>query len=277
MADTDILIHSAAYFSEYQKSGDSGPLQEINVKGTISLLEAAYQQGTRNCVYISSAGVLENREGQATDETCPYPACPDNLYFKSKIDAEKEIFDFMDSHPQMRVVFILPTVMLGPGDRGPTPIGGFILKLIKGDIKIVLPGSLQFVDVRDVAKAVVTAIHKGASGRRYIVGGERIEQKVFYRALGKATGKPMPTRQPPYLVILAFAWLMKLAGKISNKRPPVNPANVKRMNRDFWFSSDRAQQELDVSFRPISETLADTVSWFQIQHMAWERRSGNDI
>lgn len=268
LAGHDVLIHSAAYFSEYQKDGSEGPLYETNVKGTAALLEAAHRRGVRNCVYVSSAGVLDPREGQATDESCAYPACADNRYFESKINAEQEVFRFLESHPTMRVVTILPTVMLGPGDRAPTPIGSLVLKLLSGEMKIVLPGAVQLVDARDVADAVVAGIHRGDSGNRYIVGGQRITQRAFYEALGAVAGKPMPTKQPPYRALLTLAWIMKQLGRVTGRRPKVDPTHIKRMNQDFWFTSVKAERELGVVFRPLSKTLADTVEWFQAEPLA---------
>ena len=122
------------------------------------LFEAAQQRGIKNIVYISSSATLQTEENQATDESSPYTDSTDDLYFQSKIDAEKEIFRFMKNHPAMRIVFILPSVMLGPGDRGPTPIGRLVLNVLTGKQKFLLDGSLCIADARDVALAAIAAL-----------------------------------------------------------------------------------------------------------------------
>src|SRR2546429_293041 len=68
------------------------------------------------------------------------------------------------------VVVLCPTVVFGPGDVKPTT-GLTLLALRRGLMPAYIEGVINIVDVRDVAQAHVTALERGRSGERYILGG----------------------------------------------------------------------------------------------------------
>jgi len=261
LKDIDVLIHAAACYSEFYKKGSNSPLYETNVHGTISLLEAAYKNSVSNIVYISSAGVLEMRE--EVDESTPYSKNMKDHYFNSKIEAEKQIDRFLELHKNMRLIKLLPTVMIGPSDMGPTPNGNLILNFLKGEMKIILPGSINIVDARDVAKAAVNAMKKGKRGERYIIGGKRYKFKDYFESLAAVSEKPVLTKQPPVAALKIVATIMYIKSIFTGKAPALRISIIKRLQTNFRFNSSKAKKELEVTFRPLEETLADTVQWFE--------------
>ena len=208
LADVDVLFHVAAYFREYYQPGEHDDmLTEINVTGTIKLLEAAYQQGVRNIVYVSSGGVLDHYpDGRPADEKVPYGEDTANLYFQSKIAAEKAIYDLLPKYPDLRLVMILPGVMMGPGDSGPTTPGQFVIDYLQGNVPVILPGGLTFVDARDVAQAMLQAVHTGTSGERYIVDGVYADLKSIMQTLAQVSEVPVPRVAISYSLAMGMAW-----------------------------------------------------------------------
>ncbi len=98
MKDCDILFHTAAYFREYyEKSRDHWKiLENINVKGSLKILETAEKQGVAKAIYVSSSGTIGMKaDGSPGDEnTPPSPYTENNLYFKSKVLADKAVTEF---------------------------------------------------------------------------------------------------------------------------------------------------------------------------------------
>jgi dihydroflavonol-4-reductase len=267
LAGADVLIHAGACYGEYYRSGAIAALRDTNVRGTVALLDAAVRRGVRNVVFVSSAAVLAPRDGAAVDEGSPYAEATDDPYFASKVEAEKAVLAFLDGHPALRSVLVLPSVMLGPGDRGPTPTGSFVLKLLRGEVPFVLPGWHRIADARDVAHAVVEAIDRGERGERFVVGGPRVEVAEICRTLAEVTGRPGPARpiSPGKLLMVAHA--MRLAAAVTGRRPLVTPAMVHRLQAAFTYDSSRAERRLGLRCRPLAETLADTAAWFRAQGM----------
>ncbi len=257
----DLLIHAGACYGEYYRTGKTDTLTAVNVNGTRNLLKTAYEQAIRSAVFISSAAVLKTEVNGVVDETAPYTDDEDP-YFKSKIEAEKEVYRFLGSHRDMRIVLLLPAVMLGPGDRGPTPNGNFVLNYLKENYKFIIPGSNRIADARDVAETAVSVIKRGKSGERYIIGGKHYPYSEILKTLAKITGREELKKTISAKKLLIMATILSLISKIKGKPSELKPVIVKRLQKNFRYNSEKAERELGVSFRPLEETLSDTVTWF---------------
>ncbi|MGD8778800.1 MAG: NAD-dependent epimerase/dehydratase family protein [Ignavibacteria bacterium] len=270
LRDFDTVIHCAAHYSQYYKDGNENTPFRINLNGTKSLLNAAYSKGIRNFIYISSSGVLKTTNVvKPTNENDPYDEDIEDSYFQSKIVAEKEALKFARSHKDMRIIIILPSLMIGPNDFGPTPTGNFILSFLKKQIRFVLPGTMKIVDARDVAGVVVKSITKGKSGERYLVGGKQYPISKILEILSEISGIPVPSKKLTPRKVLFMAHIMKFISKIKGKQPPASLklCVVKRLLKNFWYDSTKAVNTFGIKFRPINDTLTDTVKWFQNAYM----------
>jgi dihydroflavonol-4-reductase len=232
----DVIIHNAALVS-FRKS-EAEAIFRSNVTGTRNLIEAARAAGCPNFIFISSISTLGLNPGGLIDETM-YPSLDDkrrtDAYGYSKLVSENELKQVSDS---MRVVILNPSVILGPGsDRA-----DLAMRTLK--FMPVLP-MLQFVnsfvDVRDVAQAVVLALTKGLSGERYIVtawneGMVEISHTILQSAGKKARIIPLSGRGVK--VMDAFLWLLDIL--------KLNPGvrRLSEMNVDRACSSEKIRREM---------------------------------
>ena len=127
-------------------------------------------------------------------------------------------------------------------------------KLLDSRVKLV-EGSLH--EVEKFAEQL-----KGQSGERYLIGGRKYEYSEIFAALADVTGNPVLTKTiTPGRMMMSR--IVTLLSKIQGKQSPLKPDIVKRIQKNFWYSSKKAETELGVKFRPLSETLTDTISWFK--------------
>ncbi len=142
LAGSDTLFHCAAYFREYYSAGEHRKkLEQINVEGTLKLLDAAETAVMHKVVYVSSSGVLGQPPGVGPiDETAPYARATDNLYFQSKIRAEERVLEWLSSH-RLPVVLVLPGWMFGPFDEAPTASGRLVCDFLAGKLPGIIPGA----------------------------------------------------------------------------------------------------------------------------------------
>lgn len=264
----DVLFHTAAYLREYfVRAGNHGPkLERVNIRGTIKLLKAAEDHGVKKAIYVSAGGVIGRKpDGGPGDEVAPpSQLIYRNHYLRSKFLAEQEITKFLQHH-KLPVVLILPGVILGPSDSGPTASGQFILDYIHGRIPGILGGGMPLVDARDVAEAMIAAIDKGRSGERYVIGGRYFDMEQIYELLEKATGIPAPRRRIPDAVARAVARISVFVGRLTGKPVAISPEGLDIILSRLQFDSSKAFKELGVSFRPTLDTLRDEVEWYK-QH-----------
>ncbi|MEA5565792.1 SDR family oxidoreductase [Anabaena sp. UHCC 0399] len=260
----DVVFHTAAFFREYYQPGNHWEkMKRINVDATMELLQAAEVQGVAKTIFTSSSGVIQTYPHQAATETAPYSKfAQKNLYFKTKILAEQEIYRFLETS-QMDVVMILPGWMMGPGDAAPTSAGQLVLDLLAGKLPGIINGGASLTDVRDVAAVMVTAAERGKRGERYIVAGSLKTMKDIALELEAISGVKAPKMEIPDWIALSIAWLLETWAGLTGGVNSMPLAGIQTLLEKANLSSAKADQELGVTFRPFRDTLKDTVLWYQ--------------
>jgi dihydroflavonol-4-reductase len=259
----DVLFHTAAYFREYYQPGDHWPkLEKINVRGTIAVLEAADKHGVKKAIHVSSGGVIGESDSTANEDTAASGLALENLYFRSKVETEKGIANFLQTHT-MPVVMILPGWMYGPGDAAPTSAGQLVQDFLNRKLPGVIQGYAGIADARDVAEAMITAVDKGKSGERYLVAGQLYTLPEVMKTLEKVSGVPSPKLYIPTPVALVIAWLSETYARLTGGSTLLTVNGVRTITKRHEVSSEKAVRELGAKFRPLEDTLRDTVNWYK--------------
>ncbi len=264
MDGCEAVFHTAAYFREYYQPGDHAQsLEDINVKGTLALMDEADRRGVRRFIHTSSSGTIGTKpDGSPGDEnTPPGPEQLSNLYFRSKVDGDAKIRGWKGKNG-MEVVEILPGWMWGPGDAAPTAAGRMAQDFVARKIPGVVDGGTCIVDARDVAAAMIAALEKGRPGEKYIVGGTYHTLEEVLQGLAKASGVPAPRMRLPHPIVMAFAHIQETVGRLTGREVLVTREGVRLMHGKHRVTSAKAQKELGATFRPLGKTLKDVVGWY---------------
>ncbi len=158
LPEIEFVIHLAAQIS-IEKSTQS-PLfdAEINVMGTLNVLEHALKQKVQKFVYISSAATFGHPEFLPITED--HPRNPLSPYGLSKSVAEKYVKLFSELY-DLNTAIVIPFNLYSPIQAEDDPYAGVIYKFIK-QVKHGKPPVIQgkgdqsrdFVHVKDAAKAI---------------------------------------------------------------------------------------------------------------------------
>lgn len=201
VAGVDAVFHLAA--SVGNKRSIDQPINdaEINVIGTLRVLEAARKAGVRKVVMSSSAGIFGELKTLPIRED--HPAEPDSPYGASKLCAEKEGLAYAKLYG-MEVVCLRYFNVYGPSQRfdaygNVIPI--FVFQMLRGEPVTIFGDGEQtrdFVNVRDVVQAnIKAAMAPGVSGAFNIGSGTRISINALVERLKAATGLDTPVRYGP--------------------------------------------------------------------------------
>lgn len=260
----DVLFHTAAYFREYARRGDpENLLQKINVDASVKLFAAANERSVKRGIFTSSSGTIGLKpDGSPGDETTPpAPIGFENKYFHSKVLAEKALNE-RASQWQMDVVHILPGLMFGPGDAGPTGVGQLVIDFLMQKVPGIPDAGTEIADARDVADAMIVAATQGRNQQRYIVGGRFHTLKEVFAILEQISGVSSPKFVLPKAMMMIVAWLTEKAASRRGVEANITVMGVKTLTAKLQASSALAERELNATFRPLTETLRDTVEWF---------------
>jgi nucleoside-diphosphate-sugar epimerase len=253
LKSVDTVIHNAAMVS-FSKA-DAQKVFDANVVGTRNLAKAAREAGCKNFIFISSISAVEFRPPQITDETF----IPD-LEYKKKHDiygytkrlSEIELSEMKDD---MRVIMLNPSVILGPGSERVRTAAKAIRRL---PILPMMDYVNAFVDVRDVAHAVILALTKGRSGERYLVSAHNASMIQFTRAVVRALGKK--TRVFP----LSPAGLKFADGLVAlldalNLNPGLRRPSQMNIDKPCSYEKIKAEMGWEPGFS-LEESIRDSVS-----------------
>ena len=241
-----------------------GHFHQVNYLGTVNVLTAALEAGAERILHTSTESIL-TRVGQtspiAEDQDVPSSDVI-GPYCRSKFRAER--FAFHLARGGAPVVIVNPTLPIGPGDWGRSPPTQMMLDFCLGKRSAYLDAELNLIDVRDVAMGMVRAMERGRIGVRYLLGAENWSIRSVFNHLAKLTGLPEPKWRVPYPVALAAAYASELfADIVTGTIPAATVTGVKLTRRRMHFDASRSLKELGLTPRPVNESIAEAVAWFQ--------------
>jgi UDP-glucose 4-epimerase len=200
--DCDIVFHLAASVGNKRSIDDPHSDSEINVLGTLRVLEAARKAGVRKVVISSSAGIFGELKTLPIRED--HPVEPDSPYGASKLCAEKMGLAYAKLYG-MEVVCLRYFNVYGPNQRfdaygNVIPI--FVFQMLREEPVTIFGDGEQtrdFVNVRDVVQANIRAgMAPGVSGAFNIGSGTRISINALVERLRAASGlNPTVAHGPP--------------------------------------------------------------------------------
>ncbi|NOY26474.1 MAG: NAD-dependent epimerase/dehydratase family protein [Oligoflexia bacterium] len=259
------VIHAAGMVSHAQ--ADAQALWDLHVAGTQRVLAAARQAGVPRVVTLSTSGtVAVSKDRDARDERTVEDGGDSGLlstisrwpYYRSKWVAEDAAL--AQSGDGLDIVCLNPGLLLGPGDDADGASTRPIRIFLDDALPVVPEGGPCFVDVRDVADAVVAALTRGQPGRRMLLGGGNMSWRALYGALARITGRTAPLLTAPAALtrVVATQFSRLLGGDDGLIRLPLSPEELE-LGSYYWFADwSRAETELGFSPRDPLITLEDT-------------------
>lgn len=188
----NVVIHLAAQISVRRSVEDSVFDAQVNVLGTINVLQQAVWHGARKVVFSSSGGAIYGEQ-----ETYPAPeshaANPLSPYGTSKLCGEQYLSYFQRTSG-VQVVSLRYANVYGPrqdpeGEAGVVAI--FIQRMLNNEQPIINGNGRQtrdFVYVDDVAEANVAAMGQDSQGVYNVGTGAETSINELFRMLASLTG-----------------------------------------------------------------------------------------
>ncbi|MEO1086498.1 MAG: NAD-dependent epimerase/dehydratase family protein, partial [Acidobacteriota bacterium] len=195
----DILVHHAAQMDVRRSVADPVFDADVNIGGTLNLLEAARRAGTRQVIFASTGGAIYGEQDVfPADEE--HPQRPVSPYGASKLAVERYLFFYHQAYGLdaacLRYANVYGERQNPHGEAGVVAI--FIERLLGGETPRINGDGEQtrdYVHVSDVVKANLAVA--GLPGFRIYNVGTGIETSVveLYRSLVTALGVD---RDPEY-------------------------------------------------------------------------------
>lgn len=253
-----IVIHCAAKISVLKHDEEA---YVINVEGTKNMLRAAKEHHAKRFIYVGSVDALYNpKDGSVIYEPDEfYLENPDSDYALSKCEASRIVME--EVKKGMDGLVVMPSAILGPGDDK----GGFISLMYKMYIKGIPPfsikGGYDFVDVRDVASAIIKASEIAPAGSVYTLSGHFMSVTDMFDFMAKCLRRKKTIYTFPTKIILPFAPIVNAIMKSKGMDPLLTNNSLSLLASEAVFSHTKADKELGYRPRPIYNTIIDTIKY----------------
>ena len=262
LAGVERVYHLAGQVS--MKPADAHRMYQIHVDGTRILCRAAAELGVRRIVMSSTSGTIavSKRADAGLDESSPAPV--DLIarwpYYASKLYQEQAAR--RACRDKVELVILNPSLLLGPGDDRLSSTRT-VLQFLGREIAMTPPGGLNFVDVRDVADAFLTAMERAKSGERYLLGAVNWTFAEYFGRLERLTKVSAPLLKGRGNVTLWAAHAQAALYKTLGRTAPIDPAAVDMASHYWYFQSAKAARDLGWTPREATDTLHDTVRYIR--------------
>ena len=197
----DIVFHLAASVGNTRSIEDPLTDANVNVIGTLKVLEAARKAECRRVVFSSSAGIFGELKTLPIRED--HQVEPDSPYGASKLGAEKLCLVYSKLYP-LEAVCLRYFNVYGPNQRydaygNVIPI--FVHQMLSGKQLTIFGDGEQtrdLVNVKDVARANIdAALARELSGAFNIASGESITINALVSLLSEVSGLKAPVVYGP--------------------------------------------------------------------------------
>jgi nucleoside-diphosphate-sugar epimerase len=245
------IIHAAGLVSFNAR--DKRKLYETNVTGTRNLVNASMAHNIRRFVHVSSVAALSRpKEIFCLDENQKWTESPLNtVYAESKYLAELEV---MRAHEEGLCVSIVnPSVILGPGDW--TKSSSKIFEYVWKGNSFFTDGSLNYVDVNDVATIIHKLLYAATDGERYIVNAGNITYQLLFEKIAEHFQKKAPAIKVSKNRLALLAKIESLRSFLTGSSPLITHETARLARTTVTYSNQKIKNKLNFEFQSIDHTL----------------------
>lgn len=261
----DYVFHLAGVISV---NGDpDGNVMKVNVEGTRNVVEACLKNKVKKLIHFSSNHALKYDENTPEiNENLPLADATCIAYDYSKALGEKEILKGVEK--SLNATIISPSSVLGPNDFWTSLQGDMLIKMFTGKMPALVTKGFDWVDVRDVAKSAISAMEKGKSGERYLIGGRYATPRDIAEICSRLSGKKPPRLTVPIWMAMLGLPFVKIQSFLTGKPPLFTYEALKILKHSNPnFSYEKAKRDLEYRARSLEETIEDTFDWYKSEKM----------
>lgn len=257
----DYIIHTAASTNIYPSKCNT--VRSINIDGTANIITAAISNRVTRLIHLGSAnsfgyGTLDNPGNENTPYCC-------NLFGVDYLDSKRKAHEMVLSavkNNHLDAVIICPTFMLGRYDSKPGS-GALVASVYHQSLPGYTTGGKNYVYTADVAVAVCNAIISGRKGEAYITGCENLNYHDAFELIANTIGVKAPSIPIPKYLATLYGGCNEAMCKVTGKKPKVTYSVARIGNAGFYYSSQKAIDELNLPQTPIKIAIKDCFEWLK--------------
>lgn len=258
LAGCNTVFHCAAAVSF---DDDNAPeLIQENVELTSHVVNAALRAGVERFVHVSSIAALGEAppSEKFIDETCNLESMAStSAYGISKFMCENQVK--RGEIEGLHTIIVNPAVILGEGDWDAGGSASIIPMLSKG-LPVYTSGVVGYVDVRDVARAMVTLSECSTQpGERYILASANLSMRELITLSARAAGRPAPFIGVGKVMLSIAQRIENRVAQLTGQKSRLSQSMTRTILRKSYYNGEKIKKVCNFEYTPIEHTVARIV------------------
>jgi nucleoside-diphosphate-sugar epimerase len=255
----DVVLHTAAIAKE---GGTLSDFREVNVKGVVTMAQAAKAAGVKTFVHLSSVMVYGFKYPQLVAEDGELRG-EENPYCQTKIESEQALWT-LHNPPFFNVIIIRAGDVYGPGSTHWTirPL------LLMHKRLFVLAnqgrGAINHLYIDNLVDAIFLSLEQNSYGEVFnITDGQQTSWNEFFIKLADVAKLPPPISLPAK-VVKSLIRLRCFYQRALRTTPDLLPESVDFITRVHTYSIAKAQAQL--GYKPkidLEEGMQQIQAWLK--------------
>ena len=245
------VIHTAAIVSF--NPSRARHVMQVNVQGTRNVVNACLANNVERIVHVSSVAALAAQKGQTiiTEENKWVETHQQTVYAKSKYLSELEIFRGQEEG--ISSVIVNPSLILAGANWDNS--SAQIFKYVWRQSPFYSDGSVNYVDVVDVAKIIYMLLRMPVEAERFIVSAGKVRYKELFGLIAKEFGKKIPSIKINKSFLKVGAYFETWRAIIAGSEPRLTRETARIAGVNYLFENRKIVNQLNFEFQPIDKTL----------------------
>ena len=265
----DYIFHLAAYAQPWAKNMQT--YYDVNVDGTVNLIEAAKSNKVTRIVVTATAGTFGPQvDDSLITEEINQVLPPFTEYERTKQIANDKIAEYV-AHG-VDIVTVSPTRIFGPGNLSASNAVTTLLEKYMYNGFRFLPGdgktSGNYAYIKDMINGHYLAAIKGNTGENYILGGENKTYIELMTVFGEVSGIKRSPVGIPLFIMLSAANVMQFMGDKFGVKPAVTPPFIRKYMHTWATDISKAKRELGYTVTPFKMAMQETANWVRLEREA---------
>ena len=204
--DIDAIVHCAGIAHRFGQTARD-EYWRVNVKGAKNVAEFAARNQIRRFAHLSSV-LVYGRPTSSEPITEAEPPAPDDDYSSSKLAGETAVATVCNP-AGVKLAILRPVPIIGAGSRG--NVARLIRAIERKRFVWIGDGRNErsFVDVGDVAEAIVSSLSDAKVGGTFNLTGGTMTVREMVEDISKELGRPHPVRLVPHKIAKAAVSMSK--------------------------------------------------------------------
>jgi dihydroflavonol-4-reductase len=242
-------------------------LIEENVAATSNVVNAALDANVTKLIHVSSVAALgrtlQNGEANIHEETHWEDSKENSAYAESKYLSEMEVWRAMAEG--LNAAIVNPGIILGEGDW--TKGSARLMQIVYDEFPWFTNGINSWVDVKDVASAMVLLMNSDVSEERFIINGGNFSYKEVFTKMANALNRRPPFKEAtPFMT--EIVWRAELfKSRLGNKEATITKDSARTAQHKYFYSQDKFINHFpEFQYTPFDDTIQRMAKAFRSTH-----------